>query len=238
MESLLIKLPSYPCLKKKMDGPRLNAICGDGTLDAGEECDCGFDGITFYKYIKSFALIIQKLENVVIKTYANFEDLNINVPLGRVVETVLTKNNICRSAVNECDIPEICDGISPTCKKDTKSPDYRLCQNGQGYCYRGNCIDHNYTCKISYKSGFRNTEEIWQNWYCYYGECITDKSLKNCRNGACQDMNKPINLSINWESLDELYGVNDEKYLGSFGPLSGNKDNELILRNNLPRNLK
>ncbi|KAF0993100.1 hypothetical protein HZS_7164 [Henneguya salminicola] len=172
MTTLFKRLPMLPCLKQKMDGARLNAVCGDGTIDPGEDCDCGFDVLC-----NNFT----KIGECCNRSTCKFLKPDYQCSFGQccrkcqvrffLITDKLTKNTLCRPAVQECSLPLFCDGNSPTCKKKYKSPDYKMCQNRNGYCYKESCLNLNYTCKIAFKSKFayftedcvKHIKEIIQN---------------------------------------------------------------------------
>ncbi|KAM5171856.1 zinc metalloproteinase-disintegrin-like VLAIP-B [Mantella aurantiaca] len=47
--------------------------------------------------------------------------------------------SICRPAKDECDLADLCDGMSPTCKNDSFKMNGYPCMKGQGACYKGTC---------------------------------------------------------------------------------------------------
>lgn len=74
-------------------------FCGNGVLDAGEECDDGN---------------------------------NMDGDCCSASCTVESVGTVCRDAAGECDLPETCDGVNPTCPDDVLSTDE--CRAAAGDC--------------------------------------------------------------------------------------------------------
>ncbi|NWI12206.1 ADA20 protein, partial [Crypturellus soui] len=58
----------------------------------------------------------------------------------------LPAGTLCRMKTGECDLPEYCNGNSPTCQPDVYVQDGAPCKGGS-YCYRGKCSSHSKQCK-------------------------------------------------------------------------------------------
>ncbi|XP_066445528.1 zinc metalloproteinase-disintegrin-like MTP4 [Eleutherodactylus coqui] len=52
----------------------------------------------------------------------------------------------CRPARDECDLTDVCDGISPACSKDSFKVNGSPCMNGKGFCYKGKCPQPSSQC--------------------------------------------------------------------------------------------
>lgn len=46
---------------------------------------------------------------------------------------------LCRSAGNECDLPEYCTGQSEYCPTNVYKMDTEICEGGEAFCYHGSC---------------------------------------------------------------------------------------------------
>ena len=53
----------------------------------------------------------------------------------------------CRPAENECDLTELCAGTSGECPTDLYVKNLVECNNGQGYCFNGECPSMRGQCK-------------------------------------------------------------------------------------------
>lgn len=93
---------------------------------------------------------------------------------------------MCRSADQECDLPEYCRGDSEYCPEDIHKGDGQLCKDGKAYCYRGNCRTRSDQCKLLWGSTGKSSDEL-----CYkmnsrgnrHGNCGYDKfseTYKKC----------------------------------------------------------
>ncbi|XP_043835858.1 disintegrin and metalloproteinase domain-containing protein 1-like [Dromiciops gliroides] len=60
----------------------------------------------------------------------------------------------CRPSVDECDLPEYCNGSSPWCQPDTYKQDGSPCRGG-GYCYQGRCRSLESQCVQVFGEGSR-----------------------------------------------------------------------------------
>uniref|UniRef100_I3JFY8 ADAM metallopeptidase domain 22 n=1 Tax=Oreochromis niloticus TaxID=8128 RepID=I3JFY8_ORENI len=115
---------------KLLDPPE----CGNGFVEPGEECDCG-----------SPAECAKEGENCC---------KNCTLTQGSVCSNGLCCNNcqfkgvVCRDAVNDCDIPEICSGNSSQCPPNVHKMDGYTCEKDQGRCFGGRCKTKDRQCKF------------------------------------------------------------------------------------------
>ena len=59
----------------------------------------------------------------------------------------------CRSAHDECDLAEYCDGTSTECPEDVFAMNGLQCDGGQGYCHNGQCPQRPNQCVKMYGPG-------------------------------------------------------------------------------------
>uniref|UniRef100_A0A4W3GM42 Disintegrin domain-containing protein n=1 Tax=Callorhinchus milii TaxID=7868 RepID=A0A4W3GM42_CALMI len=52
---------------------------------------------------------------------------------------VLPRGRLCRQAVGECDLPEVCSGDRPDCVNNLFKKNGYRCGGGRGHCYNGQC---------------------------------------------------------------------------------------------------
>ncbi len=55
---------------------------------------------------------------------------------------------VCRQAENECDLTELCTGMSGECPQDLYVKNAVECNNGKGYCFNGQCPTFSEQCKL------------------------------------------------------------------------------------------
>ncbi|CAO3570025.1 unnamed protein product [Mortierella alpina] len=141
-----IKNASLQCLKppgtRKTQASEQN-ICGNGIREAGEECDCGSpedcakdpccDGATC-KY----------------KNGAVCDDLNDDCCQNCKLRSA---GVVCRQAISECDIQEVCSGTNATCPEDVRVKNQTPCK-GTGNttatglaCANGVCTSRDLQCQ-------------------------------------------------------------------------------------------
>jgi hypothetical protein len=115
-------------------------LCGNGKIDPGETCDPGVasDGCCSSTcQLKPGCLC------------ANTEPCCQN---GQPKSA----GTVCRSAANDCDIADTCDGMSGLCRDDYKSPG-AACAN-DGFCLRQQCASRDLLCSTTNN----NQNPSWQ----------------------------------------------------------------------------
>ncbi|KAI8606319.1 Metallo-peptidase family M12-domain-containing protein [Dissophora ornata] len=122
-------------------------ICGNGLKEAGEDCDCGSaedcandpccDGTTC-KF----------------KGTAVCDDLNDDCCLNCQLRPA---GQVCRQAISECDLQEVCSGTNATCPPDVQLPNLTSCQgtgNATGLqCADGLCTSRDLQCQQQGRTG-------------------------------------------------------------------------------------
>ncbi|XP_063054591.1 disintegrin and metalloproteinase domain-containing protein 22 [Engraulis encrasicolus] len=116
---------------KLLDPPE----CGNGFVEAGEECDCGSpaeclaEGDACCK--KCTFTQGSKCSNGQCCKNCQMEFMGV----------------VCREAVNDCDIPENCTGNSSQCPPNVHKMDGYTCEKDQGRCFNGRCKTKDRQCK-------------------------------------------------------------------------------------------
>ncbi|XP_053346980.1 disintegrin and metalloproteinase domain-containing protein 9-like [Clarias gariepinus] len=110
------------------------AQCGNGVLEEGEECDCGTPQTCTNKCCNAATCTLTK--GSACATGLCCQDCQFMV-----------SGAVCRSSVNECDLPEFCNGSSPFCPGDFYLMDGLTCSAGAAYCYEGRCQTLDYECQ-------------------------------------------------------------------------------------------
>ncbi|KAG0213145.1 hypothetical protein BGX28_004971 [Mortierella sp. GBA30] len=145
-----IKSSSGQCLKPP--GTRQTQvsqpnICGNGIKETGEECDCGSpedcakdpccDG-----------------PSCKLKGGAVCDDLNDECCQGCQLRPA---GFVCRKAISECDIQEVCSGTNATCPADQRVPNLTPCKgtdNTTGLaCANGICTSRDLQCQQQQRPG-------------------------------------------------------------------------------------
>ncbi|CAO3571993.1 unnamed protein product [Mortierella alpina] len=122
-------------------------ICGNGLKETGEDCDCGSpeecakdpccDGTTC-KF----------------KAGAVCDDMNDDCCLNCQLRSA---GYVCRQAISECDIQEVCSGTSATCPPDVKVPDQTSCTGNSSIsglqCANGVCTSRDLQCQQQQRPG-------------------------------------------------------------------------------------
>ncbi|XP_012380670.2 disintegrin and metalloproteinase domain-containing protein 29 [Dasypus novemcinctus] len=107
--------------------------CGNGVVEEEEECDCG--------PLKKCAQDPCCLPNCVLtsESACSFGLCCKNCKF-------LPSGEVCRERVNECDLPEWCNGTSHKCPDDVYVQDGNPCRDN-AYCYEKRCNDRSEQCK-------------------------------------------------------------------------------------------
>ncbi|KAL9893703.1 disintegrin and metalloproteinase domain-containing protein meltrin isoform 1-T2 [Glossina fuscipes fuscipes] len=138
------------CLRNKphklFDSPQ----CGNGFVEPGEQCDCGLPAYC---------------ENTCCDPHKCMLHGNASCATGECCDLTTCRpkiaSTLCRNADNECDLPEYCTGESEYCPIDVFKRDTEECDNGQAYCYEGNCRSHSHQCRILWGPTGENSEPCY-----------------------------------------------------------------------------
>ncbi|ERE89205.1 disintegrin and metalloproteinase domain-containing protein 22 [Cricetulus griseus] len=144
---------------KLLDPPE----CGNGFIETGEECDCGttaecaLEGAECCK--KCTLTQDSQCSDGLCCKKCKFQ------PLGTV----------CREAVNDCDIREICSGNSSQCAPNVHKMDGYSCDGTQGICFGGRCKTRDRQCKYIWGQKVTASDK-----YCYEKLNIEGTEKGNC----------------------------------------------------------
>ncbi|XP_060229778.1 disintegrin and metalloproteinase domain-containing protein 22 isoform X8 [Meriones unguiculatus] len=144
---------------KLLDPPE----CGNGFIETGEECDCGttaecaLEGAECCK--KCTLTQDSQCSDGLCCKKCKFQ------PLGTV----------CREAVNDCDIREICSGNSSQCAPNVHKMDGYSCDGTQGICFGGRCKTRDRQCKYVWGQKVTASDR-----YCYEKLNIEGTEKGNC----------------------------------------------------------
>ncbi|XP_075683741.1 disintegrin and metalloproteinase domain-containing protein 22 isoform X5 [Rhinoderma darwinii] len=144
---------------KLLDPPE----CGNGFVEAGEECDCG----TAAECAAEGGECCMKC---MLTEGSQCSD-------GMCCSTCkLIQNGVfCRDAVNDCDIPEMCTGNSSQCPSNIHKLDGYPCENREGLCSGGICKTRDGQCKYIWGDKAAAADR-----YCYDKLNIEGTEKGNC----------------------------------------------------------
>uniref|UniRef100_A0A673IZD4 Disintegrin and metalloproteinase domain-containing protein 22-like n=1 Tax=Sinocyclocheilus rhinocerous TaxID=307959 RepID=A0A673IZD4_9TELE len=144
---------------KLLDPPE----CGNSFVEAGEECDCG-----------SPAECAREGENCCKKCMLTQG--------AKCSDGLCCKNCqlefmgvLCRDAVNDCDIPEMCTGNSSQCPPNRHKMDGYTCEKDQGRCFNGRCKTKDRQCKYLWGEKATSADK-----FCYEKLNIEGTEKGNC----------------------------------------------------------
>nr|AAQ75369.1 disintegrin and metalloprotease domain 33 [Mus musculus] len=137
-----------PCLSN-VSAPGLLVLpsrCGNGFLEAGEECDCGSG---------------QKCPDPCCFAHNCSLRAGAQCAHGDCCAKCLLKSagTPCRPAATDCDLPEFCTGTSPYCPADVYLLDGSPCAEGRGYCLDGWCPTLEQQCQQLWGPGSKPAPE-------------------------------------------------------------------------------
>nr|QGC85372.1 metalloproteinase [Dispholidus typus] len=102
------------------------AACGNGFVEEGEECDCGSPEICENECCDAASCTLKP----------EAECANGACCAGCQFKRA---GELCRAAMDDCDLPELCTGQSAECPFNHFHMDGHPCQNNKGYCFKGTC---------------------------------------------------------------------------------------------------
>ncbi|XP_072431965.1 disintegrin and metalloproteinase domain-containing protein 22 isoform X2 [Chiloscyllium punctatum] len=137
--------------------------CGNGFVEAGEECDCG-----------SKAECSKEGEDCCVKCTLVKGAKCSN---GLCCKDCQFQRNgfVCREEVNDCDIHETCTGNSSECPPNVHKMDGYVCDSDQGLCYGGRCKTRERQCKYVWGEKARAADKL-----CYEKLNIEGTEKGNC----------------------------------------------------------
>ncbi|CAB3991850.1 Disintegrin and metallo ase domain-containing 12 [Paramuricea clavata] len=144
-----------------------NAECQNGFIDDEEECDCGTKEEC------------ERMGN----HCCNYTTCKLHpgseCDVGPCCQNckIKSKGLICRDKVNDCDLPEYCDGKSQVCGPDTYVHNGRPCSFGQekSLCYFGVCHTYDNQCKSYWGADAYHSE------FCY-----NNLNVRSDKHGCCK----------------------------------------------------
>uniref|UniRef100_A0A8W7PB90 Uncharacterized protein n=1 Tax=Anopheles coluzzii TaxID=1518534 RepID=A0A8W7PB90_ANOCL len=166
---LSLKRGLAACLKNRPGRLLVRAVCGNGLLEPGEQCDCGRR---------------DRCDNGCCDARTCQLRANATCATGSCCDLATCQpkraGSVCREAGGECDLPEYCDGASELCPKDVFVRDTSPCGSGDAYCYRGECNTRDRQCRRLWGPTARSGLEV-----CYEAN-VNGTVFGNCGNDLAQ----------------------------------------------------
>ncbi|KAF6361016.1 ADAM metallopeptidase domain 23 [Rhinolophus ferrumequinum] len=123
--------------------------CGNGYVEAGEECDCGF-------HVECYGLCCKKC------SLSNGAHCSDGPCCNNTSCLFQPRGYECREAVHGCDITEYCTGDSGQCPPNLHKQDGYACNQNQGRCYNGECKTRDNQCQYIW-----GTKASGSDKFCY-----------------------------------------------------------------------
>ncbi|XP_004624959.1 disintegrin and metalloproteinase domain-containing protein 21 [Octodon degus] len=174
--------------------------CGNGVVEKGEQCDCGD--------MQQCEHDPCCLPNCTLRPGAA-------CAFGLCCKDCqfVQPGQLCRQQVNECDLPEWCNGTSPQCPQDAYVQDGVPCSSN-AYCYRKECNHHDQQCRAIFGPRARSASQT----------CYREVNSRGNRFGHC-GMNGTVYLKcdtpdvfcgrVQCESVEDMPPLPDHSVLQS-----------------------
>ncbi|XP_053673456.1 disintegrin and metalloproteinase domain-containing protein 12-like [Anopheles nili] len=137
------------CLRNKPARMLVRAVCGNGLLEPGEQCDCGRR---------------DSCDNACCDARTCQLRANATCAMGACCDLATCQPKpagaVCRQATGECDLPEYCDGRTELCPRDVYLRDTSPCRKGEAYCYQGACHTRDSQCQVLWGPTARSGPEV------------------------------------------------------------------------------
>ncbi|XP_048506843.1 uncharacterized protein LOC105688427 isoform X2 [Athalia rosae] len=178
------------CLRNKPERLFGSPMCGNGFVEAGEQCDCGLEVNCNNPCCNATTCMLHANASCATGECCNLETCRPK-----------TAGSECRSAEHECDLPEYCTGQSEHCPSDVFKMDGETCSMGKAFCYQGTCRTRNDQCKLLWGPSGSSSDD-----QCY------DMNNKGNKFGNC-GYNKVDKTYIRCNDTDSFCGMLHCKHL-------------------------
>lgn len=150
--------------------------CGNGIVEAGEDCDCG--GTESCASDSCCDPTTCKFKGNAVCDDSN-EDCCRNCQFA-------SAGTVCRSSTGQCDPQETCSGTNATCPPDLTSPDGQGCGNSSQHlqCASGQCTSRDQQCKTLMGSFTQNND----TYACNSQTCSLSCASPEFGAGVCYSM--------------------------------------------------
>lgn len=127
-----------------------SGVCGDGFVDANEQCDCGASNCQGAQSTDTCCNAQTCRFRTDLTPAASCRASDACCIASTCQPRSAAANYTCRAAVNECDLAEVCSGDG-ACPLDIYKGAGASCTSatdGAGMCYKASCVSANQMCRI------------------------------------------------------------------------------------------
>ncbi|XP_069872110.1 disintegrin and metalloproteinase domain-containing protein 2-like isoform X1 [Dipodomys merriami] len=147
--ALFLASPMSHCLQNQphlQPSYKTDAMCGNGIVEKGEACDCGSEAECEAKPFKCC--------NYQTCTLASGMECDTGPCCANC--HFRQKGTICRPKMEECDLPEFCNGSSASCQENFYIHDGHPCGHNMWICVQGTCRNGERQCQdlFGHEAGF------------------------------------------------------------------------------------
>jgi len=146
------KIADMPCINDDPDPDIIwtDPICGDGIVSGDEQCDCGQNKNSTNLTCNENCCDKQTCKLKPVATCDQGGCCDDNCQIRELAY-------VCRSAANECDLPEVCNGYHAMCPIDVYRRAFEPCfsNSSSGYCSEGLCQNQQSQCQNNFGPGAR-----------------------------------------------------------------------------------
>ncbi|XP_006189619.1 disintegrin and metalloproteinase domain-containing protein 29 [Camelus ferus] len=168
--------------------------CGNGVVEEGEQCDCGS--------LQSCSKDACCLTNCTLS-------FGSACAFGLCCKdcNFLPSGEMCRKEVNECDLPEWCNGTSHMCPDDVYVEDGIPC-NESAYCYEKRCSDRDTQCRQIFGQKAKNAKNTCYKQVNTQGDRFGNCGVENFTYLKCS-MSDSLCGRIQCDSVAEIPRLKD-----------------------------
>jgi hypothetical protein len=119
------------CVNVSVISCSVASVCGDGVLDAGEQCD---DGGTAAGDCCSATCQFESATTTCRAAAGTCDVAETCDGTSAICPSDVKHTSVCRAAAGECDVAESCDGVTNTCPADDVESANTTCRAATGAC--------------------------------------------------------------------------------------------------------
>lgn len=136
--------------------------CGNGFVELGEECDCGPKQFCKNPCCDASTCLLRPNASCATGDCCDLTGCSLRMA-----------GSLCRTADDECDLPEFCTGKSEVCPENIFRQNSIKCDGGKAFCYQGRCRSHDAQCRVLWGPSGRSSTGCYR------------KNTKGFRGGNC-----------------------------------------------------